>query len=135
MSNDCTTCTDLTPSHLQITQEVQLAQQVLLLSDTEAIDLARLRDEVQKCVLRTFGKIIYKDIWQHIDYTVKKQKVNIVLENIHRFRTKHCSDPLDLVYSIMSISIDGAKMRVEYGISTIQLFRNLFRFVWGDLCL
>jgi hypothetical protein len=54
---------------------------------------------------------------------------------MYRYRRKQCSDPLDLAYSILSISADGAGICVEYGISKLQLARKILGLLGHTLCL
>jgi hypothetical protein len=94
-----------------------------------------VRDQVRDCVLRTFGDSIYQDLWKHLDHTVRKQEGCIVVDNLYRFGGKQCSNPLDLVYSILSISTDGPRLQVDYDVSVPQLVRNVFRLLENELCL
>ena len=129
------TPTDTSLSFLQITQEVQLARQVLLLAEADAIDLVTVQAQARDCILRTFGEIIHRDLWEVIDYTATKQEGTILVDNIYQFGDKLCSNPLDLVYSILSISTDGPKVHVDYDISKTQLSRKVLRLLGKELCL
>jgi len=94
-----------------------------------------VQNQVRDCVLRTFGYSIYIDLWRNIGQTTRTQQKNNVLENIVRFREKQCSNSFDLVYSILSISTDGPRLRVNYEISRTRLVRNVLRLMGDDLCL
>jgi hypothetical protein len=87
---------------------------VLLLAKDEVLDLSFLRDQVRASVRSTFGYSIYQDLWKLVDHTANKQEEITVIENLFRFSHKQCSNPLDMVYSILSISTDGAKLQVDY---------------------
>jgi hypothetical protein len=54
---------------------------------------------------------------------------------MHRFRWKECSDRLDVVYSLASISRDGLELQVEYAIEPTKLARKLLSLLGEDLCL
>jgi hypothetical protein len=122
----------LTP--LQITQEIQLAKEVILFAESESIDLVLLRHEVRACARRTFGNIIHDDLWQNIEHSARESVRTTILENMYRFRRKQCSDPLDVAYSVASMSIDGAQLQIDYSITVSQLVRNVLRLQGDELC-
>tara|TARA_R110002003_G_scaffold1389_3_gene22950 strand:- start:11151 stop:12485 length:1335 start_codon:yes stop_codon:yes gene_type:complete len=128
-------CKDRYWKRAWITQEVQLARQVLLVANTEAIDLVYLQTEVNESILATFGTVIYNELWKRINDTIKRDNDLTILENMHRFRWKECSDRLDIVYSLASISRDGLELQVEYAIEPTKLARKLFGLLGEDLCL
>jgi DNA-directed RNA polymerase subunit RPC12/RpoP len=118
-----------------ITQEVQLARQVVLLANNIAIDLALLRDGIELPVRRTFGDIIHRDLWRYIDETLRQRDEVTLLGNMDRFWKKESSDRLDVVYSLLSLSTNGAEILVEYGISTVQLAQKILRLLRNGLCI
>jgi hypothetical protein len=99
------------------------------------LSLPVLREQAPKIVARTFSDIICIDLWRPIDHTLQKHEGSSLLDNLYRFRDKQCSDELDIVYSICSISTDATKVPVQYGISRAQLGRNILRSFGDDLCL
>lgn len=58
-----------------------------------------------------------------------------LLYNLTRFWKKGCSNKLDRVYSLCSISSDASLLQVHYGISNLQLAHNLLRLYQANLCL
>lgn len=118
----------------QITQEIQLARQVLLLAATEELDLQSLRD-TQECSRPESGLLFLQDLWQNIWHTIEPQVNKSLLRNMYTFGRKGCENPLDKVYSLLTISANGAKLPVEYGISKSQLAHNVFTFLGDNLCL
>jgi len=115
----------------QITQEVQLAPQSILLAEAESLNLELLVEEAHSCIDQFPGS---REFWQHVEHTVNEQKRTIVADNMYRFAKKQCSDPLDLVYSILSMSTDGHRLQVEYGISKSQLMRKVLSLMVGYTC-
>jgi hypothetical protein len=107
---------------------------VNLLAESEPLNLVLLRDEVHVRVLRTFGRAIHYDLWKDIEHSAKENIGTTVVDNMYRFRTKQCSDPLDVVYSIASMSIDGPQLQVDYIISNLQLARNVLRLLGDEMC-
>jgi hypothetical protein len=65
----------------------------------------------------------------------QKHEGSSLLENLYRFRDKQCSDELEVVYSICSISTDGTKLPVQYRIYRAQLGHNILRSFGVDSCL
>jgi hypothetical protein len=105
------------------------------LANTEEVDLTSLRGYVQRTIFDTFGACIHNELWQPVQQTIETHYNSSVAENMHRYRRKQCSDPLDLAYSILSISTDGAGVSVEYGISKLELARKILRLFGHALCL
>jgi hypothetical protein len=54
---------------------------------------------------------------------------------MYRYREKECSDPLDLAYSILSISMDDTGVSVEYGISKTQLAYKILSHLGHSVCI
>jgi hypothetical protein len=46
---------------------------------------------------------------------------NPLIDNVERFKDKRCSDPRDRIYSLLSISSDGARIKVDYDTSVAEL--------------
>jgi hypothetical protein len=105
------------------------------LADTEEVDLTSLRGYVQRTIFDTFGACIHNELWQPVQQTIETHYNSSVSENMYRYRRKQCSDPLDLAYSILSISTDGAGVGVEYGISRLQLAHKILSLFGHALCL
>jgi hypothetical protein len=74
-------------------------------------------------------------MWQDIHLTIIPRVDNTLLHNMTRFKNKQCADPLDMVYSLLTISIDGPKLQVAYGISRLELAHKMFHFLGDALCL
>jgi hypothetical protein len=128
-------CKDCYWRRAWITQEVQLARHVILLANNEAIDLAYLQGEFQRTINRTFGQVLHTELWGPIGDTASQKDQRALMENMYHFRHKQCSNPLDLIYSLLSISLDGANLRVEYNIGIVGLARNVLQTFREDLCL
>jgi hypothetical protein len=56
------------------------------------------------------------------------------METICRFRLKECSDRRDLVYSLLAISCDGGRVKVDYDISITQLSRDILHLYEQEAC-
>jgi hypothetical protein len=56
------------------------------------------------------------------------------MQNLFQFANKQCSNPLDIVYSILSISTDGHRLQVKYGGSRAAFLRNVTCLNDGELC-
>ncbi|KAH7085255.1 heterokaryon incompatibility protein-domain-containing protein [Paraphoma chrysanthemicola] len=128
-------CKDKYWKRAWITQEVLLARQVLLVANNEAVDLAYFRGEISASVYRTFGAIIYEDLWERIIYLAEQNRDFTILENLHHLNWKECSDCLDVVYSLASISRDGPELQIEYNIGPLELACKVLRLLKQDLCL
>jgi hypothetical protein len=114
---------------------VQSTLQTLLLADAEEVDLNSLRGYVKQAIFKTFGDSISNELWKPVQGTIEVHLNSSVVDNMYRYKGKECSEPLDLVYSILSISTDGTGVSVEYGISKTQLARKVLSLLGHALCV
>ncbi|KAH7086422.1 heterokaryon incompatibility protein-domain-containing protein [Paraphoma chrysanthemicola] len=105
-----------------ITQEIQLARHAYLLSNNQHLDLSFFQRVGPTIVARTFSQYICNDLWRPFDHTIQKHEGNSLLDNLYRFRNKQCSNELDLVYSLRSMSTQCPVMAAQ--------FRFVMEFPW-----
>ncbi|KAH7080107.1 heterokaryon incompatibility protein-domain-containing protein [Paraphoma chrysanthemicola] len=117
-----------------ITQEIQLARHVYLFAEKQHLDLSFFQQAGSTVVARTFSRFSCDDLWRPFDHTIQKHEGNSLLDNLYRFRKKQCSNELDLVYSLCSISSDGSTFPIRYGISLAELARSILHSFSDDLC-
>ncbi|KAF1839723.1 hypothetical protein BDW02DRAFT_604326 [Decorospora gaudefroyi] len=114
-----------------ITQEVQLARSVYFLAHTEAATL----DSVLHVLLYKPLRVDTEDfLWlrQNVKDTLRKGTSSKLRDNLWRFRLKNCSDPRDLVYSLLAMSSDADRLQVDYDISMVQLAQDVLQYLYGD---
>jgi hypothetical protein len=58
-----------------------------------------------------------------------------LIENIEVFRQKKCSDARDRVFSLLTVSGDGAELIVDYESSLLELARSVLRLSGADICI
>jgi hypothetical protein len=105
-----------------VTQEVILAQRLLLLAATEIVWLEALQTIGTRAIWyeKALGSLrTHEELWKPICALMGKRRESTLLENLWHFRNKKCADERDLVYSILSISgkdkIDASPtIRVDY---------------------
>jgi hypothetical protein len=56
-------------------------------------------------------------------------------ENLELCGNKFCVDTHDLAYSLISVSVDGAKLKVNYSLSPTELARDFLSLEQGKLCI
>lgn len=56
-------------------------------------------------------------------------------ENLEMYGEKLCEETRDLAYSLVSVSVDGAKLEVNYSLSPIELAREVLFLEQGKLCI
>jgi hypothetical protein len=118
-----------------VVQEIVLAKQVYLLSQEFTIQLRDLKyiDEVVEDLVSV------PEITGLITLVTNFSKTPIpplkLIELVELFRHKECKDVRDRIYSVLSISCDGAKLPVNYDSSMVELARSVFRLSAGGVCL
>lgn len=117
-----------------ITQELILARAVHVLANDVAIPLTVLHD-VGETLKVVHERDFQWDLWQPMVHVQHGSTRPTLIENLWRFRGKRCSDLRDAAYSLLSISSDGDKLRVDYTCSLAELARNVMRLYEQTICL
>jgi hypothetical protein len=114
-----------------ITQEVRLAKRVYCLATATAGALRSLgfKQHLDMFRKQDQGKQLFRDTvtWSH--------KSDRLLDNLCRFGKKNCSDRRDLVYSLLAISRDGGRLRVDYNLSRSQLAHDILWLYEQGVCI
>ena len=126
-------CYDVYWKRAWITQEVHLARNLHLLSQDASIPLTALERVATKMEKRS-RTWQYNALEKFVSKLQRKDKSVTLLENIWSFQNKECSDARDLVYSLISLSVDGARLHVDYGCSITQVAKNVLRLYESSMC-
>jgi hypothetical protein len=116
-----------------VTQEVVLARELKFLAQSSLIPLSGLRhmsNVASKWELELFWP--FRDFLARV--TSGKSSPRLI-ENFELHRRKGCADLRDRAYSLITVSKDGEKLRVDYDCSLLGLAREVLRTCDDDLCL
>ncbi|KAH7076932.1 heterokaryon incompatibility protein-domain-containing protein, partial [Paraphoma chrysanthemicola] len=107
-----------------ITQEIYLARKWYLLVKGVLIPASAIVQAAK--TMKYPGRKPYRVLDDVVSKLFPNHDISrTVLENFKLCSRKQCSDPRDLVYSLLSISSDGAKLLVDYGCSMIELAKHV----------
>jgi hypothetical protein len=116
-----------------ITQELLLARSLYFFAQnisTSMDDICR-----QKAGRNGIVFILWMSLEKLTSGNRRGQDLTRLMDNIEMFRYKECSDPRDMVYSLISVSSDGHKLEANYGCSLAELARNVLRVNAAEICL
>jgi len=102
-----------------ITQETCLAKRLYFLANSEMAGLEILQ-ELEDGIERECDPDTYNRLWRPLKYIQRGLQSRNLLENLWQSRRKHCKEPRDLVYSLLSIS-QNLDIVVDYATSLATL--------------
>jgi hypothetical protein len=107
-----------------ITQELVLAKEIFMVTADRAIHYSHLLRVVQESVSKNSdqSESRYRALF---DVQKSKDLSHTLIDNFMRFKDRRCSDLRDRVYSLLSVSSDGARITVDYGASVTDLALSL----------
>jgi hypothetical protein len=114
-----------------ITQELVGAKDVWIVAAQQALHYPRLLSFMQKRGPEYRSNPRYRAIF---DVEKSRDLGHTLIENVMRFKHKRCSDLRDRIYSLLYISIDGARIKVNYDSSIAELVYALC-LTYKPLCL
>jgi hypothetical protein len=126
-----------------VTQEVILAQSLLLLAATEIVWLEALQSIGTDAIWyeKAIGSFrTHEELWKPICALMGKRRDSTLLENLWHFRNKKCVDDRDLVFSLLSISgkdkiNEDPTVRVDYTRCRSELANNVLLAHKAGTCL
>jgi hypothetical protein len=117
-----------------ITQELLLATDISFIGGGNGIDLDDLKLDMGE-VLAGFSRAYGYSKFQVLFDILERGEKCTLIENLWRFRQKHCLDRRDLVYSLLSISRNGLHFEVDYNVKLPDLALRVLQFLGEDFCL
>jgi hypothetical protein len=117
-----------------ITQELILAHTVHLLANDVAIPLLVLHD-IAETLRVVHGHSFHWHSWQPLVHVRHASTPLPLMVNLWHFRDKRCSDLRDAAYSLLYMSSDGDKLRVDYNCSLAEVARNVLNLYPNMICL
>jgi hypothetical protein len=133
-------------SRAWVTQEVLLAKNATIVAGTECHHLSLLADTYRRALPQSkdsaFENLIDIIVLQQQRRKMQSElypEANLhewgVIQLLHRFRTKQCAIPRDRIYSLLALSWEGQKIKVDYDIPEEQLMRQVLSIRPGSVCL
>jgi hypothetical protein len=117
-----------------ITQELLLATNISFIGGSNGIDLSDLKSDMSE-VLAGFSRAYGYSKFQVLFDILERGEKCTLIENLWRFRRKHCLDRRDLVYSLLSISRNSLHFKVDYSVKLSDLALRVLQFLGDDFCL
>jgi hypothetical protein len=117
-----------------ITQELLLATDISFIGGGNSIDLDDLKSDMGE-VLAGFSRAYGYSKFQVLFDILERGEKCTLIENLWRFRQKHCLDRRDLVYSLLSISRNSLHFEVDYNVKLSDLALRVLQFLGEDFCL
>ena len=128
-----------------ITQELLLGRKVHLLAQRTVLPFAKHKPILfrkNSLKLHMWMRMLHHDSYTdltRLDHVIKElsgeRRFHGVIDNLELYGDKFCSDARDVIYSLIAVSVDGAKLRVDYDCSLVQLARDVLRLEQGRLCI
>jgi hypothetical protein len=133
-------------SRAWVTQEVLLAKNATIVAGTESHHLFLLADTYRKALPQSkdsaFENLIDIIVLQQQRRKMQSElypEANLhewgVIQLLHRFRTKQCAVRRDRIYSLLALSGEGKKIKVDYDIPEEQLMREVLSIRPDSVCL
>lgn len=121
-----------------VTQELLLARVLFMQAKDIIVPLLRL-EKVTMDLATTYGDLLDTTTRGLLRYLVSNPRrfraSHNLIENMELFRDKKCANTRDRIYSLKSVSIDGADLLVDYRCSFFKLAHNLLMTMKMDFCL
>jgi hypothetical protein len=117
-----------------VVQEIILAKDVYFLSRESTIRLYDLRRIGEKLGVLARVPEVAGLLKLVTERSMTVRPFNLI-EIVELFRNKGCKDVRDRIYSVLSISCDGARLPVKYDSSMVELARSALRLYKDGVCL
>ncbi|KAH7074072.1 heterokaryon incompatibility protein-domain-containing protein, partial [Paraphoma chrysanthemicola] len=121
-------------SRAWITQELALARAVHFIAHNSSVRMESLL-LMGASVKQTYGEDVFLKLYRPLREHQRGSLALNVCDNLWRYRDKACSDERDLVYSLLSMSRNGAKVQVSYQCTLMDLALDVLRSCAGGPCL
>jgi hypothetical protein len=117
-----------------ITKELALAKYISFSTGNRALHYQQLLSHVPNHAPEDSDelRLRYRAI---VDVQRSKDLSHTLTSNVIRFRHRRCSDLRDKIYSLLSISSDGARIKVDYDTSIAELAYTLYHTNNEKLCV
>ncbi|KAF2739227.1 hypothetical protein EJ04DRAFT_560019 [Polyplosphaeria fusca] len=120
-----------------ITQEIELAESVHLLSERHELNFKALRVAQWNARENGFqGTCAWETpnnyFWKHLFPSDRNQSL---MQALYTYRNKQCSTMDDRIYSLLALCNDGEGIQVSYGKSRAHLLVDTMRACPSSLCL